>query len=640
MCMGADASAAGQTGLVGFANYSDMGCPGTTGGMGGEIVRVTTLPELEKYAKAPEPYIIIIDADLKGSGLKKEAVTVSSNKTIVGGGSGATLSNLGIDIKNRQNIIIRNLRIANASPDAIALRNTHHVWIDHCDLSSIKEDNDVYDGLLDFTYGSTYMTVSWCKFHNHDKTSLCSSGTRNISDYGRQHVTYHHNAFIDCVQRNPRVGYGLGNIFNDYNENNSGYGVGVFGRARLNVENSYFKDVKKAFSQMYSEDYGEDDAYWGFLWSSGNEFAGSTGSTTGNVDKPFDLSSYFSYEFAMDPASDLPGLVSRMGCVDGIESDIIPFPGDGAVNVTASTTLACGEIPDAGSYRIRIGKSADSLADYDSSSFVLEPLTTYFWNVTVDGGKNDGMTSPLFRFTTADTKARFPWPENGDVHAEIREIDGPASPCAPLTLKWREGLDDESYTVSISTNSDMSEATTATTASTSWRPGNLHHGDQYYWRVDTKTKAGAMETGDVWTFKSDISLATAGRNEAENAVRGALCFLEKDADPAWIDASNQYCTVGDEGPGYMSYVWSGEDGRHDITTAYFDEAAGQGIYALFVNDELKDRWTATANTNKMVEHVSEDIALADGDEIRIEFYAHDKMRCRTDYIDIRRRVIN
>ncbi|MDE6394788.1 MAG: hypothetical protein K2K77_05540, partial [Duncaniella sp.] len=397
LCAAPGLHASGQTGLVGFANYSDMGCQGTTGGIGGETVRVTNRSDFEKYAKASQPYVIILDADLTGSVQTTDVVSVSSNKTIIGGGKGATLNNLGIGIKNQQNIIIRNLRIVKASPDAIAIRNTHHVWIDHCDLSSINEDSDVYDGLLDFTYGSTYMTVSWCKFHDHDKTSLCSSGTRNISDYGRQHVTYHHNAFINCTQRNPRVGYGLGNIFNDYNENNSGYGVGIFARARLNVENSYFKNVKKAFSQMYSEDYGEDDAYWGFLWSAGNEFAGNTGSTAGNVSKPFDLSSYFTYDFAMDKASDVPGLVSRMGCVDDIESDIIPFPGDGAVNVTGSTILTCGESSGATSYRIRIGKSEDALNDYNAASYTLEPLTTYYWNATVVGGKNYGKTSPVFR---------------------------------------------------------------------------------------------------------------------------------------------------------------------------------------------------------------------------------------------------
>lgn len=225
------------------------------------------------------------------------------------------------------------------------------------------------------------------------------------------------------------------------------------------------------------------------------------------------------------------------------------------------------------------------------------------------------------------------------MHTELHEIVGATAPCEPLTLTWRAGLNDESYIVSISKNSDMTDAITETTSATSWRPGNLRHGEQYFWRVDTKTKDGITVTGDVWTFSSYISYATPGRSEAEDAVRGGLCFLEKGNNPSWINASNEYCTVGDEGPGYISYVWTGAPGRYDIITAYFDEAAGQGIYALFVNEEQNDKWNATANSNKMVEHISEDVTLAPGDEIRIEFYAHDNMRCRTDYIEIKERIL-
>ncbi len=637
--------ASAQTGLVGFANYSDLGCQGTTGGMGGKIVHVSTREDLAKYAAASSPYIIIIDNDMEGAldqygtPIKDNTVKIVSNKTIIGGGDGVELKYFGFDINGQQNIIIRNVKIEKASPDAIAIRNTHHVWIDHCDLSSINEDSDVWDGLLDFTYGSTYMTVSWCRFHDHDKTSLCSSGTRNITDHGRERVTYHHNAFINCTQRNPRVGYGKGVIFNDYNQDNSSYGVGVFARAELNIQNCYFKNVGTAMQQMYSADYGPEDAYWGFYWSDGNEFVKTSKGTKGNVDKPFDFSSYFDYEFAMDKAADVPSLVDKMGCVSGIESDIIPFPGDGAVNVTGSTRLMCGAVDGASSIRIQIGEDVNSLVDYNPESFRLKPLTTYYWNATIVGGDHDGKTSPLFRFTTAADAVRFPTPADGEMHAALREIVGNYSPCEPLTLRWREGLNDDSYIVSISEKSDMSGAISAEVKTTSWRPENLKYGKQYYWHVDTKTKDGSIVEGDVWSFKSDVAYAKEGRNEAEAGVRGGLCFLEYDANPSWIDASGEYCTVGDEGPGYISFVWQGEAGRYDLKTAYFDENSGQGEYQIFVNEDLKDSWKATANDNTMKEHTSDDITLSPGDEIRIGFCTNASMRCRTDYIDIAKREI-
>ena len=633
---GAPACVMAQHGLVGFANYADLGLRGTTGGAGGTIVHVTNRADFEKYAGAEEPYIIILDADLKGfydystdPKQKHDVVSVASNKTIIGGGSGARLDSLGLDIKDRQNIIIRNLKISKADPDAIAFRNSHHVWIDHCDLSSQKEENDANDGLLDFTYGSSYLTVSWCKFHDHDKSSICSSGTRNIADYGRQRVTYHHNAFVNCTQRNPRIGYGLGHIFNDYNERNTSYAIGMFARAVVNVENCYFKDVKTPFSQMYAT--SEDDAYWGFLKSEGNVFEGSRGE--GNS-SGFDVSRYYQYDFAMDDAQSVPGLVAQMGCVDGIESDIIPFPGDGAIGVVRGTQIACGDIEGATGYIYKVGTSPDALQQCDPAALELQPATTYYWQVTVDGGEYSGKTSGVFRFTTAPAEATYPTPFDGEQHASLREVDGSTSPCVPLSLRWREGFDAEGYTVYMGTDSSLDDVEANYVETEEWQPGSLRYGQTYYWRVDATAADGSVATGDVWSFTSDISHAHEGRNEVEHAVRGALCFPELDNQPSWILASNDSCNVGDQGPGYMSFVWAGDAAEYDITTAYFDEASGQGWFGLYVGEELKDQWTAKANNNKMATRVTRNVPLDVGDELRLEFYTNGNMRCRTDYIDI------
>lgn len=628
-----------ESGLIGFATYSDMGLKGTTGGKGGKIVHVTTREDFAKYAGANEPYIIILDANLKGHydystnpKQKHDVISIKSNKTIIGGGKGAHLDSLGLDINGQQNIIIRNLKITKADPDAIAFRNTHHVWVDHCDLSSQKESRDENDGLLDFTYGSTYLTVSWCKFHDHDKTSICSSGTRNITDYGKQRVTYHHNSFINCTQRNPRIGYGLGHIFNDYNENNTLYAIGVFARAIVNVENSYFKNTKEAFNQMYAT--SKDDAYWGFVKSQGNIFDNTKNSTKGNSDNGFDTRLYYNYEFAMDNASDVPALADEMGCKENIESDIIPFPGNGAIGITSDTQLECSDIEGATSYIYRIGTAPDNLQQYTPKSFTMQPSTTYYWQVTIVGGAYDGKTSGIFRFTTADAKANRPTPVNDEKHTELREIVAESSPCAPLSLRWHEGFSDKSYTLQIGTNKDLSDADIITTQRTSYQPENLKYGTTYYWRVDVIQKDGIQIQGDMWNFCSDVSYAYKGRNEVEHAVRGGLCFPERDVTAGWIIASNDSCNVGDQGPGYMSWIWKGESGAYNINTAYFDENSGQGWFGIYVNEECKDSWTATANSNKMLLRETKSVFLNQDDELRIEFYTQKNMRCRTDYIDI------
>ena len=252
-CMGASAQVNdNHTGLIGFANYRDLGINGTTGGATGQVVRVSTRDQLEQYAKSNTPYIIIIENDITGKGNIGEGaagiqdyISIGSNKTIIGSGSGITLNKVGFDVKNQQNIIIRNLKITNCNPDALAFRDTHHVWVDHCDLSSSA------DGLLDFTLGSSYLSVSWTKFSNHDKTSICNSGTNHFEDHGKERATYHHCWFDNTTQRNPRFGYGLGHVFNNYYTNNSLYCVGYHTRAKVVVENGSPENVCGLSIQLY-----------------------------------------------------------------------------------------------------------------------------------------------------------------------------------------------------------------------------------------------------------------------------------------------------------------------------------------------------------------------------------------------------
>lgn len=323
--------AAAQHGLAGFATYADFGLDGTTGGGDGQVVRVSTRTELERYARGSEPYVIIIENDLEGGGLndQKDYVSIGSNKTIVGAGDGVTLNGLGFDANGQSNIIVRNLAVRKAKPDGMAFRDCHHVWIDHCDLSECD------DGALDFTIGSSYMTVSWTRFHDHDKVSVCNSGTQHYEDYGRQRVTYHHCRFENTTQRNPRIGYGLGHVFNNYYTRNSSYCVGYHTRAKVIVENCYFENTNTPFEQMYSDD--PMTASYADVLSLGNKFTGVNGNTK-DTGTGFDTDMYYDYKFALDDVADVPGLDGKVGPVAGIEDAPVPFPGDGAIGIDAGVT--------------------------------------------------------------------------------------------------------------------------------------------------------------------------------------------------------------------------------------------------------------------------------------------------------------
>lgn len=76
-----------------------------------------------------------------------------------------------MEIRNASNVILRNLKIQRVSfesGDAISLNLATNVWVDHVDLSGdLAADKDSYDGLLDITHASDWITASNSYFHEH-----------------------------------------------------------------------------------------------------------------------------------------------------------------------------------------------------------------------------------------------------------------------------------------------------------------------------------------------------------------------------------------------------------------------------------------------------------------------------------------
>ena len=94
-------------------------------------------------------------------------------------------------IKKQSNVIIRNIKSSKVvKGDGITVENSKNVWIDHCDLSSdMTHDKDYYDGLLDITHGSDWVTVSNTHFHDHVR-----SKPRHLDIFGSSR---------DCSSRLP-----------------------------------------------------------------------------------------------------------------------------------------------------------------------------------------------------------------------------------------------------------------------------------------------------------------------------------------------------------------------------------------------------------------------------------------------------
>lgn len=237
----------GDSGLVGWATENG----GTTGGSGGPTVTVTSLDALTTAAKSTATETIRVS----GNFTCDEDVRVQSNKTVLGVGSNSGLTGCGLNMRGVSNVIVRNMKISkvragNGNGDAIHIDSSTNLWIDHNDLSSDTDhDEDYYDGLLDVTHGSDFVTVSWNVIHDHIKCSLVGHSDNNgDEDSGHLRVTYHHNEFRNCAERNPRVRFGNPvHVFNNYYINTTSfeysYGIATTCGAGVLVEGNYFENI-------------------------------------------------------------------------------------------------------------------------------------------------------------------------------------------------------------------------------------------------------------------------------------------------------------------------------------------------------------------------------------------------------------
>lgn len=197
---------------------------------------------------------------------------VGSNTTIVGL-KGSVLKGASLQVKNADNVIVRNLELRDAydcfpvwqpntgglgdwktAYDNIWLTGATHVWVDHITASD-KDHPDAseptyfarnylrHDGLLDITNGSDLVTVSWSRFADHDKAMLIGSGDSATGDRGKLRVTLHHNQFESIVQRAPRVRFGQVHVYdNRYVVSGDGYrySLGVSTESGVYAENNAF----------------------------------------------------------------------------------------------------------------------------------------------------------------------------------------------------------------------------------------------------------------------------------------------------------------------------------------------------------------------------------------------------------------
>lgn len=605
---------------IGWAAVNAIGQNGTTGGGNGAIVHVATKSAFTTYASSSTPYTIIIDSTADNSWTNATTVSVASHKTVIGANANIVFNGFGLDINGQSDIIIRNLTITNANPDAIAFRASHHLWIDHCDLSAC------FDGLLDITVGSDYGTVSWTKFHEHKKVALANGGTQHFEDIGKERITYHHNWFYQTTERNPRVGYGKAHVFNNYYTNNTLYCVGYHSQASVLIESNYFLNTVAPLNQMYSANNW--DAAYADAKSVGNVFVNCTGNTA-DTGKSFDPTNFYNYAFALDTAINaLSNIKASAGAMMvGATNLICPAPGNGSIDVFAETNaLTWAGVESATSWNVYFGTTASppfqtATASRSFNPGTLAANTDYYWQViaTTPGGP---VASDVWRFRTAPTNATKPFPADGETHAPLRVSDTYTT-TKPLEISWVPGLGAVSNRVYLGTNAALAVSDFRGTVNTnSFAPGQLKYGVTNYWRVDTVKTGGIIVTGAVWKFVSDVTNSVAGRTEAENMVRGGTYYRNN----AYVTASGGWITrleggTGTASPGTLSSIWNGTNSTCHVNIVYYDESDGVGWFGFYVNSNKIAEWYGSANDEKFHTNVIANVSINKGDELRIAAYS-------------------
>jgi pectinesterase len=288
----------------GFASVNSLGQNGTYGGRGGRTVTVRTLADLEKYATAAEPYVIVVAGTITMNPAGKE-IKVASDKTIVGSGTAGQIVGGGFFLGTGvHNVIIRNLTIRDSYQgvwndkdhdfDAIQMDGAHHVWIDHNDLRHMA------DGLIDVRKDSTNVTVSWNRMSTNNKTFGIGWTENLVTD-----ITVHHNWIRETEQRNPSTDNAAhAHLYNNFLEDTPGtditssYGNYARGRTNMVLENSYFQGFRNPVIRDATAT----------LVQRGNVFSGTSGrNESGGTAASFDPKAYYAY--TLDKAADVPAVV-------------------------------------------------------------------------------------------------------------------------------------------------------------------------------------------------------------------------------------------------------------------------------------------------------------------------------------------
>ncbi|WP_198664821.1 Ig-like domain-containing protein [Lewinella sp. IMCC34191] len=397
---------------------------GTTGGVGGEEVTVTSRSELALALLGNEARIIrVVDTiDL----VLYERIKMYGNKTLIGDSPKAMIRYGGLEVVGN-NVIIQNLSIGDSydgdfdgkthSTDAITVYG-QNVWIDHCWFYSAA------DGLVDIRSGNgmdaDFITISNCRFSDHNKVSLIGSSDDQVESRGHLKTTYY-NCWFDgtygkgLTQRLPRVRFGDVHILNSYYEDILSYAAAARFESNVVIENTYFRNTK---NPHVIEDEGKGIRE-PELVAINNLYEGSTGSreTGGDAFIPADF-----YAYTALPTEEVPAAVMNAAGPFNPDNNEPPVAVTDTVDMTetvAPTVIdATANDTDADGGELRIARILnepsglvtlrDNLITFIPPSAATGSETIEYELVDTQGGVTEGKVLVVYDKSTVATRNVLP----------------------------------------------------------------------------------------------------------------------------------------------------------------------------------------------------------------------------------------
>jgi pectate lyase len=320
-----------------------------------------------------------LDETLSNEGLqiKGKSAYNTLNITLEGIGDDATAWGFGFLVRNAKSVEFRNFAIMLNPDDCISLDTKNsHVWVHHMDFfygnAGSDKDQAKGDGTVDLKGNSQYVTISYNRFWDTGKSSLCGMK----GETGPNWIDYDHNWFDHSDSRHPRIRTMSVHVWNNYYDGVAKYGVGVTTGGCAFVDRNYFRNIKYPMldSKQGTDAKGEgtfSGENGGMIKSYGNVFAeknskfsyitqnesvtsfdayeaetvdeqvpdtykAKVGATTYNN---FDTDSSLMYSYDADDPLDIPALVTGFYGAGRINHGDFKYTISGDDNYSVDTTL-------------------------------------------------------------------------------------------------------------------------------------------------------------------------------------------------------------------------------------------------------------------------------------------------------------